>query len=38
MMQTALIVFNTILVALLPVIVFIAKRGIQVGFDVGIKT
>ena len=38
MMQTALIVFNTILVALLPVIVFIAKRGIQVGFDVKLES
>lgn len=37
-METALIVFNTILVALLPVIVFIAKRGIQAGFDVKLES
>ncbi|MBU2874290.1 hypothetical protein [Marinobacter salexigens] len=37
-METALIVFNTVLVALLPVIVFIAKRGVQTGFDVKLES
>lgn len=37
-MEIALIVFNTILVALLPVIVYMAKRGIQNGFEAKLET
>jgi hypothetical protein len=37
-MQTALILFNTVVVALLPVIIFIAKKGIQAGFEAKLES
>jgi hypothetical protein len=37
-MQTALIVFNTVLVALLPVIIFVAKKGVQTGFEAKLES